>query len=282
MPGGLVLLASYPKSGNTWLRLILDGMLNGAVPGINSIKIPNAAVRHMIDDWLECETSELSAIQVARLRSAAYRRAAALAKGPYAMKAHDALLPFAEGCPPPFDETSVTAVLYLVRDPRDVAVSWSHHLGVSIDETIDRMNDDAWSVSASQDSLADQVDQLYSSWSRHVLSWVDAPKMKVHLIRYEDMKRDAPRVVAQAMEFAGLDDDPERLATVLKSTDFAVLQAQEQATGFKERGRQASAPFFRSGAEGGWRSRLTPAQAGRIEARHGEVMRRLGYLGEPG
>lgn len=72
-----------------------------------------------------------------------------------------------------------------------------------------------------------------------------------------------------------------RIGKAVRFSDFQVLSRQEAEKGFRERPTEAER-FFRQGKSGGWRSQLTAAQAARIVADHGEVMRRFGYLDAAG
>ncbi len=274
---GLILIASYPKSGNTWLRFLLDSVRGGgAAVDINAAPFINAAARGLNDRRLGLETSDLTRDEIAVAR-------AWLGDGPRApdrdltvLKVHDALAPTATGRPL-FSRRAVRAALYLTRDPRDVAVSFAHHLGETVDAVIDRMADPGHWLSATQERLRPNLPQHLSSWSRHVESWLDGD-LPVLPLRYEDMRVDPRATFGQALAFIGTPTDPATLDRAIAATRFEALQAQEIAEGFAERFPSADDRFFRRGEAGGWRDTLTASQAARIVSDHGPVMRRLGYL----
>jgi hypothetical protein len=84
------------------------------------------------------------------------------------------------------------------------------------------------------------------------------------------------RYFARIIRFLGNGDvEPERLQRAIAFSGFDVLAGQEAAEGFKAAGRAET--FFRAGKAGQWRERLSAAQIARIEAAHGEVMRKFGY-----
>lgn len=112
-------------------------------------------------------------------------------------------------------------------------------------------------------------------------SWVSAPGLKVHVIRYEDMLADPVSIFGSVCRFMGLSDDEEEIARAVQNSRFEVVQLQEQKNGFREafaKGRS----FFRKGQAGGWREVLTPAQVDKIVDSHYETMKRFGYIGEDG
>ncbi|HEV2675332.1 MAG TPA: sulfotransferase domain-containing protein, partial [Aliidongia sp.] len=164
--------------------------------------------------------------------------------------------------------------IYIIRDPRDVVISYSHHQGKPVDYIIDMMRDEAACV-AGDDAT---VYEYLSSWSRHVQSWTHTPSSQLLVLRYEDMLDQPLKSFAAVPKFLGLDVPRPRLEKAMKLSSFKVLKAQEQRKGFIERPAQADAAFFREGKAGQWRKILTPAQVARIEADHGEQMRRFGYL----
>jgi hypothetical protein len=114
-------------------------------------------------------------------------------------------------------------------------------------------------------------------WSSHVRSWIDAPGLNVHVVRYEDLLADPMQYFGAVARFLDLPDEPEGLARAIDASRFEELARQEQASGFRERSRTAER-FFRSGRAGGWREALSDAQVGQVVGAHAPVMRRFGYL----
>jgi hypothetical protein len=169
----------------------------------------------------------------------------------------------------------------VLRHPFDVAVSFAHHSHASIDTIIDWMADASFALGKTRGRLHLQLRQKLLSWSGHVVSWVDAPGLRVHVVRYEDMQQRPLDTFLGIVRFVGWPDDPERVCRALACCSFARLQQQEQAHGFRERPPRASA-FFRTGQVGSWRAVLTEAQMARIAGDHAAVMRRFGYLAEMG
>ena len=114
-----------------------------------------------------------------------------------------------------------------------------------------------------------------------MLSWVDAPNIKVHVMRYEDMKQRPLEVFTEATRFARLSHSHEQIKRALALSSFDELQRQEKQFGFREKDPDAES-FFREGQVGVWRRKLTSEQADRIIRDHGDVMERFDYLTEKG
>lgn len=275
---GIYWLASYPKSGNTWFRSFLRNLLeNGAQPAdINELETGAiASARGWLDEVLGFDTAELDPDQVERLRPTVYRWSLRAPEVGY-HKIHDAYTLTADGEPLVSREASLGA-LYFLRNPLDVAPSFANHLQCSVDEAIARMADPAMGFCRSRNRLDHQVRQRLLGWSQHVQSWVQAPGLKVEVIRYEDMLAAPLDTFTRAARFLGLPDDPERVGKAIRFSDFSELARQEAEKGFRERPAGA-AQFFRRGQSGDWRSRLSTSQVERLIADHGEVMRQFGYL----
>lgn len=276
---GIVWLASYPKSGNTWFRAFLANLLHGGEQpvDINAFGTNNFSARPGYDRALGWESSDLTLTEIEAAR-VAVQEVIAREEGAV-FKVHEAFTdPRSDR--PLFSVPATRAVLYFLRHPLDVAVSFSHHRGKDLDNTIARMNNPAAVMAANDDGMDVQLPQPLGSWSHHVRSWVDAPGLRVHVMRYEDMLARPQEVFTAACRFAGFPDDPAQVARALAHSRFEVLQQQEQAKGFRE--SVGGRAFFRKGQAGAWREVLSPAQVSAIVSQHGEVMRRFGYLNADG
>lgn len=272
--GGIYWLASYPKSGNTWFRTFLQNLLeNGSQPvDINELTVGNiASGRGWLDEVLGFDTAELDPDEVDRLRPEVYRWSLRAEEIGY-HKIHDAYT--YTTCDEPLVSRAATlGALYILRNPLDVAPSYANHSHCTIGDAIARMGEGEHAMCCTPN----QVRQKLLTWSEHALSWIDAPGLNCHVIRYEDMLHTPVTTFTEAARFLHLPDDPTRVEKAIRFSEFKVLARQEEEKGFKERSPKTER-FFRQGKSGDWRDKLTPAQVERIIADHGEVMRRFGYL----
>jgi len=266
--GKIVWLASYPKSGNTWVRAFLHNyIVNADTPhSINSLV--DFSVVESAAAFFGQNAAGLSTQEVQRLRPAVHERLTLLHDDLVFVKTHNAHVALHDV---PLCTPAVTAgAVYIVRDPRDVALSYAAFARKNIDEIIEFMN--ATGASNAPDSA--QVFELLGSWSEHALSWVAAPKRL--LVRYEDLLAEPARYFARIIKFLGTGEvDAARLERAIGFSSFGTLAGQEAAEGYRAGGGAKN--FFRAGKAGQWRERLTPEQIRRIEAAHGEVMQKFGY-----
>ncbi len=259
------------------MRVLLTNYLSkGAEPAdINEIfGRPLASSRHAFDDAVGVSAAELTEDEVERLRPAVYRRAAQR-EGMTFYKVHDrwSLTSAGEPLTPP--EVSL-GVIYLLRNPLDVAVSFSHHTGWSIESIVDSMADPTFCLSAGSRRLDLQLPQKLSTWSTHVTGWVDQCHIPVHVVRFEDLKGDPERAFEGVVRFLGGGDE-EAIRRAVYFSRFSELQRQEAERGFKET-PVATKAFFRRGVTGAWRDEVPPHLVERVVEAHAAVMKRFGYL----
>jgi len=275
---GLVLFASYPKSGNTWFRAMLASVLaNGKEIDINNIGFMNSADRFFFDRTLGINSADLTRPEVARLRPRIYEFALRRTSHDLPLKVHDAWLPTFPDTPIPFPEAFVKRAIYIVRDPRDVAVSLADHMGRPVDHIVSKMNKVDYFFGSNMSNLRMQVTQRLSTWSAHVRSWMDAQSLDVHVMKYEQMLAEPLKEFRFAFDYLGLGLEDRVISDAVEATRFDKLKSQEEKSGFSERSAR-STRFFRRGVANGWRDTLTEDQTDRIVSDHREVMERLGYV----
>ena len=274
--GGIIWLASFPKSGNTWMRSFLHNLLRNPTESYDINTLTDFTLGEAQTRWFKQfdprPGSEYSLADVRRMRPLVHRYLTTTSPDSLFVKTHNALIQD-EGVP--LVTMGVTAgAIYIVRDPRDVVISYSHHQGKPLDYAIDMLGQE-YTCTGGDDV---NVYEYLSSWSRHVHSWTHTPNPTLLTLRYEDMLDQPLKSFGSVAKFLGLDVARPRLDKAMKLSSFKVLKAQEQRKGFIERPAHADAAFFREGKAGQWKKILTPAQVARIDADHGDQMRRFGYL----
>lgn len=282
---GIYWLASYPKSGNTWLRLLLHSYFaGGAAVDINGMTSDGGHIsdRAQFDEAIGLAASDLTDAEIAAWRLTALQNWGRTLTRPAYLKTHDIRLAAAEAVSAE-PETSghggaTLGAIYLVRDPRDVALSLARHIDRSIDEAIDLMATRDQVMNQSRRRLRPRLPEIWGSWSQHVESWHMPAPFPVHVISYESLRAEPEATFAVVLAALRLPLDQAAIKAAVAATALEILRAQEAVKGFIE--WPGARGFFGEGRVQGWRDRLTAAQIARIEAAHGPAMRRLGYLGE--
>lgn len=273
--GNIVWLASYPKSGNTWIRAFLANLVaNGANP-VPLDELSNYAEDEANPDLFSAlagrPSSNLDISEIAALRPEVHAAIAERTAGTRFVKTHNMAGSF-NGYP--LHNMQVTAgAIYVVRNPLDVAVSMTHHFGIDMDAAIERLGNE--SVATANDALF--VSQILGSWSLHVQGWADIKHDRVLVVRYEDMIEKPAKTFAKIAKLVGAGQDRARVERAIKHADFLSLAAMEKQHGFVE-ASDTGTRFFRKGRHNQWRTLLTRDQVQQVVARHREQMRRFGYV----
>lgn len=274
----LVWLASYPKSGNTWMRAFLTAYKAG--PGVeidlNALDASlHAASRQLFDRVIGFGSSDLTADEIDGLRPEVYRAFDAEGEDSLFLKVHDRWRT-SPGGEPVFPAEVTRVAIVIVRNPLSVAPSLANHYGYSIDEAIEHMGDPEFGLAGQTTRLARQLPQPVGTWSQNVTSWLDRRDFPVLLVRYEDLRADPVAHFGRVLTACGIEPDGALLGDAMERSSFERLQRAEAEVGFRERMPDTPA-FFRSGRTDGWREELTAEQVARIRADHADVMARLGY-----
>ena len=275
---GITWLASYPKSGNTWLRCLLGAYWRNGLLDINNNHVASSdgaaaviqAVAPMPRDPLNIEGELL-------LRPAGLMNLRASHKSPFLLKTHFANLTHTN-CPPNIPPQLTARAVYMVRDPRCVLPSFSKHFNFGLARSANAMADKHFVIGNTDTHCR----QWVSSWSQHVASWSSETNFPVAVVKYEDLVADTAGEFRQILEFLGHEIDEDLLQRAVDATDITRLQQAEEEHGFAENDASRSDQFF-NGSGTDWRTEITEKWDKRIEDDHGEVMRNLGYLDrEPG
>lgn len=277
MSHGIYWLASYPKSGNTWTRaLITNYIVNGDVPAdINALRTDGiASNRETFDDLLCLPSSDMSEEQIRLFQPRLYEELMSHATHDYYIKVHDAYTLNSAG-EPLFPASVTKGVIYILRNPLDVAVSYAAHGGKNVHATYTNINKSDFTIAQSHKALSDQLPQRLLDWSSHVRSWIESP-LRVHVMRYEDMLSHPYETFQKMLEFMGFEIDSERLAKAVRFSSFEELKKQEEAKSFREKPTKSES-FFRSGKTGGYKDILTSEQIDEITSAHREIMGKFGY-----
>ena len=273
--GKIVWLASFPKSGNTWLRAFLHNLLADPKEAYDINALDTFCVSDSQARWYQQldprPPTALSLEEVAALRPRVHRLFTELGQPPIFVKTHMAMVEL--GGTPLITLDLSAAAIYIVRNPLDVVISHSHHYGADLDTTIDLLASEGTITNPS----ATHVAEYHGSWSEHVRSWTSRPSPGLHVVRYEDMLSAPNKSFAAIDRFLQLSSPRDRLERAIRRSSFKVLQEQEKRRGFREK-TDVAERFFRAGKAGQWRTVLSRAQIDRVVDAHRDQMERFGYL----
>lgn len=277
--GGIIWLASYPKSGNTWTRAFLHNFISGHdlvkddTYDINKMNVLSTSdnAPFWYDEVLGKPVKDATHQEIALARPAVHKYIHDMSTGFIFLKTHNALVVHDNV---PLHTPQYTAGgIYIVRNPLDVVISYSFHLDRTIDETMDIMAGVGYTSPTNEKA----VFQIQGSWSENVYSWTKRPNTALHVMRYEDMLEHPSEVFGELATFLQLPVDRSRLEKAIAKASFKNLQEMEKEKGFRERPEHAE-KFFREGKSGQWKHQLTLNQIKRIVHSHAEQMDRFGYL----
>ncbi len=236
-----VFIVSYPRSGNTWTRFLIANLIYQEEP------ITFANIEQKIPDVYKNTRRQL-------LRT----------PRPRVLKSHE------------YFDPRYKKVIYIVRDPRDVAVSYYHFArkykkiedGYPLEGYLARF-------------IAGEVDD-YGSWKENVGSWLATRQGtdSFLLLRYEDMLEHTASELAKVASLLGIERSPGQIARAveLSSADrMRDLEKKQAGVWVNTKKTRKDIPFVRAAGSGGWRSSLSESQVAAIESAWGPLMEPLGY-----
>ena len=275
----IIWIASYPKSGNTWIRSFLssyiytnDGTFNFNL--LNKIdQFPLLKYYNKINlypkNLSEAAQGWVTAQQVINLDNKIHF-----------MKTHNAMCTI-NGNPFTNKENSLGAI-YIVRDPRDILISYSNFLNMNYSETLNeltRKNNTSF--------LNDTVDtknivgSLMGSWSENFNSWEKYNLTKKIIIRYEDLISNPYetflKIITYLNNLYGLEINKKKIQMSIESTQFVNLQNLEKRNMFFEKSKNTKV-FFREGKIKQWEKKLDIKMINKIKEKFSKEMIKLGYL----
>ena len=233
-------LVSYPRSGSVWTRFLIATVINGRSPDF-------IRMNALLPDIYGASRRHLSRLARPRL-----------------MKSHE------------YFDPRYRRVIYLVRDPRDVVISYHEF------QKKRKMIPENCPLESYVERFVEGGLDPFGTWREHVGSWLGARSGLpcFLLVRYEDLKSTTVSELRRIADFIGLHADDAQLAMAAEQCSFAAMRKLEQVQareGMIDRSR-LSRPALRSGVAGGWRNQLDRVSAARITEAFHAVMGDLGYL----
>lgn len=230
-------LVAYPKSGSTWLGYLLANYLsnNQCDMVTRNFWIPDL---HVHKDWSKIQR-------------------------PRYIKSHK---PFTSEYP---------KVVYLVRDPRSVAVSYYFHCrkfyqiskNLSFKEYLHKFNDG---------SLND-----FLSWNEHVLSWVNNSTYNFLLVKYEDLQENTRQEFLKILNFLNLDIEENKIAKAIERSSFSNMKKewdQNENTNQRLLNSDHNISFIRKGKNDEWKDFFDSDLMKQFVIVNKNAMKQLNYL----
>lgn len=269
-------IVSYPRSGNTFLRILLVNYDRGGAPvpladlskltlGENNERLWTALT------GAEPAERSFEAQWGARLDYIRGLRHSDL-PGRLLVKSHNVngSVQGRRG----FEFLPQDRIIHVMRHPCDVALSCAAHYNFSLETVVSEM---ILKPGAAIDSRPDHGHDLIGSWNEHTRSWLNEHAAPVHRVTYFDLVENTAEVLKGIVTFLDGDADEARIEAAVEFSRFQTLRAQEKVAGFPEASPRSAAPFFRVGKPMQWIDALPAPLADRILEGCGPLLDELGF-----
>jgi hypothetical protein len=236
-------IVSYPRSGNTWTRFLVANLVYPEQP------VTFANIERLIPD---CEA--MSSRCVKRVPR------------PRIIKSHE------------YFDPRYRKVIYIVRDPRDVALSY-----YDFSSKYRHIEDSHPLTSFVSDFVAGRLSSFdWGTWGENVASWFYTRNGRPEflLLRYEDMLSDTQSELAKVARFLNIEPATDRLVGVVERSSADRMRKLEASQGEQwvaTKNKRSDIPFVRTASSGLWKEKLPAASIAEIESAWGPLMRELGY-----
>ena len=276
----IVWIASYPKSGNTWIRYLLGNYFFNENKNFNVDIISNLKKFHIDDKLLNSNALKIlkeNPYDVSKYWIKSQENLKVINGNVVFLKTHNALVNI-DNNEFTNDDLSL-AIIHIVRDPRDVSISYSKYRNLSLDETIKFMISKNLAY-VRKKNYPSEI-EIIGSWGFHYNSWKNGIiKIPRIIIKYEDLVDNSFKAFSRVIEFLSnlmnfeINDD--KIRTSINLSSFKNLKKYEELKLFKE--NQGSENFFRTGKYNNWIKELSYDQVKMIEDNLNAEMIDLGYL----
>ena len=276
----IVWLASYPKSGNTWMRALLSCYLfeehhKEDMDVFSKMRlIQSFPVKRAFSGIVDEEILKKNKFQAFKYFIKAQEK---INKDPklHIIKTHN----FCGAVGGDFftNKENTIGSIYIVRDPRSVAVSYAHYANITYEKSVKLMLDE------NRVAVHDQYyPEARLSWKTNLLSWLKSPSPKL-LIRYEDLLKDTAGILKITIKFINqfiknkIEIKEDKILKVIEECKFDNLKDLENTKGFKEKVNNKN-NFFRKGEINEWSKALPINLIEELEKNFSKEMKELDYI----
>ena len=278
-------IASYPKSGNTWLRSLLSSYFYSENGIFNQNLLENIAQfperRHFVhfkyDSKVVTDTSKFWVKAQEKINENNKLNF---------FKTHNILGSINNNNFT--NKKNTIGAIYIVRDPRNVLTSIQNHYELSKDEALNFMLSEKKYIHDYhvKDDFSDF--QFISSWEKNYKSWVNQKIFPVKLIRYEDLNVKTFDILKEIIEFIQNITEQKKEFNYLKaqnsvkSTNFEKMKNIEKNDGFLEsvlsKNDTKKIPFFHLGPKNDWKSMFDKTFQEKLNLIFKNNLKELNYL----
>ena len=280
----IIWIASYPKSGNTWLRSLissyffskngvfnfnqLDNIKQFSCKNLNSSEINSSNYQAIVSkNWIP--TQEIINKD----------------KKIHFLKTHNAICSINGNSFT--NQNNTVAAIYIIRDPRNVITSISNHYNLSLQDSLEFIKNKRKIIFPSKKKINHHDDfNFISNWSDHYSSWKNINFAPIKIIKYEDLAKDTNKTFISILEFLSkfikFNFDKSKIKNSIDSTTFDKLAEMEREVGFAESSdstlNSKKIRFFHLGNKNTWSNLLDKNVSQDIDDFFKKEMKTLGYL----
>jgi hypothetical protein len=276
----IVWLASYPKSGNTWIRSLLSSYLYSK-DGTFTFNLLEKIKQFPSKQYFEYFTKDFTNIKkISDYWIASQDRINLVSEDVVFLKTHSALCTLEKN---QFtNKNNTKAIIYIVRDPRNLITSLSNHYSLSLKDSLDFMSNKNKMIIPNENQFG--IATVLGDWSEHYKSWKNSNIAPILIIKYEDLLKDTistfTSVVNFLSSFIKIEIDKKKIVDVVDNCKFETLSAMEKKYGFFESmtKNDKKINFFFLGQENNWQSLLKPEIENKIKKNFEKEMKELDYI----
>jgi len=253
----IIWLASYPKSGNTWVRSLLSAYYfseNGNFD-FELLKNINVYPQQKYFDVKINKPGEINSYWDISQKKIINRKKIIF------LKTHNSLLALGGKN---FTKPEYTlGIIYVVRDPRNVITSLKNHYDLNYEHSLDFMLNEKKFIYDIREKNDYSDFQFLSSWSNHYKSWINNDLFKRIVIKYEDLEKNTYQTLKNLINFINPvckineEIDEKKINNCISSTSFEILKNKEKKEGFLENvyseKKNKKIDFFHLGSKNKWR-----------------------------
>ena len=281
----IIWIASYPKSGNTWVKSLLSAYLYSKDGTFNNFDLLKKIEQFPSKRYFEFFLKDFKDIKkVSNYWIAAQDRINLLSEGTTFLKTHSALCTLENNS---FTNKSNTkAAICVVRDPRNIITSFSHHYSLNIEESFNFLNNRKKMLLENEYGHKDfAVATVLGNWVDHYKSWKNLKFAPLLIIKYEDLITDPKKTFILILnflnKFINIKIDNKKIENVINSCSFDRLAEKEKIEGFKEsifsKKYNKNLKFFNLGQKNDWKNLLDYETGKEIKKKFYAEMKELNY-----